>query len=102
MLGLCPFINRVLHDFRKIAKGYDTIFWTLNPKSQDSNLRLGGYRIRVIKGNFFKNTSKLSKLLEDRVDPQLDLPNQIKLRLGGYSIWSASTSRTIYQDRFGA
>ena len=31
----------------------------------------------------------------------LSLIWRIKLRLGGYSIWSASTSRTIYQDRFG-
>ena len=28
----------------------------------------------------------------------LSLIHQIKLRLGGYSIWSASTSRTIHPD----
>ena len=28
----------------------------------------------------------------------LNLIHQIKLRLGDYSIWSASTSRTVYTD----
>ena len=50
---------------------------------------------------FFEKSSKLQT--EDRkTELTLSLIHQIKLRLGGYSIWSASTSCTIYQDRFGA
>ena len=65
---------------------------------------LGGYGIRVINNDFFKKSFKLQT--EDRrtrkTELILSLIHQINLRLGGYSIWSASTSRTTYQDRFGA
>ena len=65
----------------------------------DSNSRLGGCGIRVINGNFIKS-SKLQT--EDQRTQKTELIlspiHQIKLRLGGYSIWSASTSRDIYTD----
>ena len=51
------------------------------------------------KATFSKNYRHL-KNPEDWVNPQPDLINQTKAR--GYSIWCASSSRIIYQDKFGA
>jgi len=65
-----------------------------------SNSRLGGCGIRVINGNFFEKNPKLQT--EDQKNQKTELIlsqiHQIKLRLRGYSIWCASTSRTIYID----
>ena len=39
---------------------------------------------------------------EKKIEVTLSLILRFDLRLGGYSIWSASTSRTIYDQEFGA
>jgi hypothetical protein len=86
-------------NFRKIAKDLTRPFQTLNPKSWDLNSRLGGCGISVINGNFFQKDDlnfkwKFEKF--QKTELTLRLICQFTLRLGGYSIWSASTSRTIY------
>ena len=70
----------------------------------DLNSRLGGCGICVIKGNFFRKYLHLRTKIRrtQKTELTLSLIHQIKLKLGGYSIWSASTSRTIYKERFGA
>ena len=52
--------------------------------------------IRALFFNFLEN--KEGK----KTEVTLSLILQFNLRLGGYSIWSASTSRTIYDQDFGA
>ena len=70
-------------------------FKNLNPKSKDFKSRLGGCETSVINGKLFQKTDLKTEMT-------LSLIHRFNLRLGGYSIWSASTSRTIYQDRLGA
>ena len=41
------------------------------------------------------------KIKEEKTEVTLSLILRFNLRLGGYSIWSASTSRTIYDKDFG-
>ena len=66
----------------------------------DSNSRLGGCRIRVINSNFFEKIPNFKRKIREPRKTELILSpiHQIKLRLGGYSIWSMSTSRTIHTD----
>ena len=66
-------------------------FGNLNPKSRDFKSRLGGSETCVTNGKlFFKNTLKMKVILS--------LTLRLNPRLGGYSIWSVSTSRTISED----
>ena len=70
----------------------------LKSKSRDLNSRLGGCRIYVSEiyfSNFLENK-------EEKTEVTLSLILRFNLRLGGYSIWSASTLRTIYGQDFGA
>ena len=64
---------------------------------RDFNLRLGGCGICASEIYF-------SNLLENnegkKTEVTLSLILRFNLRLGGYSIWSASTSRTIYDKEF--
>ena len=75
-------------------------FWILNSKSWNLNSRLGGCRIRVIDGLFFNFLKIQARRLKTEVTLSLIL--RFNLRLGGYSIWSASTLRTIYDQDFKA
>ena len=52
-----------------------------------------------IRDLFFKFFGKYEK---KKTEVTLSLILQFNLRLGGYSIWSASTSRTIYDQDFGS
>ena len=74
-------------------------FLILKSRLWDLNSRLGGCRICVSEIYF-------SNLLENnkgkKTEVTLSLILRFNLRLGGYSIWSASTSRTIYDQDFGA
>ena len=70
----------------------------LKSKWRDLNSRLGGYGIYVSEiyfSIFLKNKKK-------KTEVTLSLILRFNLRLGGYFIWSASTSRTIYDQDFGA
>jgi hypothetical protein len=63
-------------------------FGSFLPNLRDLDSRLGGYRTRVISDLFLN-------LLEDRdrrlkIKLTLSLILRVNLRLGGYSIWSAS------------
>ena len=53
--------------------------------------------IRDLFFNFFWKIKKKKK-----TEVTLSLILRFNLRLGGYSIWSASISRTIYDQDFGA
>ena len=71
----------------------------LKSKLRDLNSRLGGCGICVSEiyfSNFMEN--KEGK----KIEVTLSLILRFNLRLGGYSIWSASPSRTIYDQDFGA
>jgi len=71
----------------------------LKSKWRDLNSRLGGCGICVSEiyfSNFMEN--KEGK----KTEVTLSLILRFNLRLGGYSIWSASPSRTIYDQDFGA
>jgi hypothetical protein len=63
-------------------------FGILNPKSRDFKSRLGGCETCIINGKLFSKTDLKTEMT-------LNLIHRFKLRRGGYSIWSASTSRTI-------
>ena len=68
-------------------------FGNLNPKSRDFKSRLGGCETCVINDKLFS-----------RKDPEdqeitLSLIPRFNLRFGGYSIWSASTSCTISEEK---
>ena len=71
----------------------------LKSKWKNLNSRLGGCGICVseIYFSFFLENKEGKK-----TEVTLSLILQFNLRLGGYSIWSASTSRTIYDKDFGA
>ena len=72
---------------------------TLKSKWKDLNSRHGGCRIYLSKiyfSIFLKNKE------EEKTEVTLSLILRFNLRLGGYSIYSASTSRTIYDQDFGA
>ena len=62
------------------------------------------FKARGLRDTYHKKAT-FSKIASTRRTQKTELIpspiHRIKLRLGGYSIWSASTSRTIYQDRFG-
>ena len=66
---------------------------------RDFDLRLGGIGICAseIYFSIFLENKKGKK-----TEVTLSLILRFNLRLGGYSIWSASTSRTIYDQDFGA
>ena len=63
-------------------------FGILNPKSSYFKSRLEGCETCVINGKLFSKTDL-------KIEMTLSLIYRFNLRLGGYSIWSASTSRTI-------
>ena len=63
-------------------------FGNLNPKSRDFKSRLGGCETSVINGELFSK-------IDPKTEITLSLIHRFNLRLGGYSIWSANTSRTI-------
>ena len=67
-------------------------FGILNPKSRDFKSRLGGCETCIINGKLFSKTDLKTEMT-------LSLIHRFKLRLGGYSIWSASTSRTILEGK---
>ena len=79
-LGKFPFF----HEFTLILKS----------KWRDLNSRLGGCGIYF--SNFLGNKE------EKKTEVTLSLILRFNLRLGGYSIWSASTLRTIYDQDFTA
>ena len=58
--------------------------------------RAAGYRHQRFIFQFFW------KIKKKKTEVTLSLILRFNLRLGGYSIWSASTSRTIYDQIFGA
>ena len=65
---------------------------------RDFDLRLGGHGIcasEIYFSIFLENK-------EEKTEVTLSLILRFNLRLGGYSIWRASTSRTIYNQDFGA
>ena len=66
----------------------NTSVWDLNPKPRDFKSRLGGCETCVINSKLFSKTDLKTEMT-------LSLIHRFNLRLGGYSIWSASTSRTI-------
>ena len=70
----------------------------LKSKWRDLNSRHGGCGIYVLETYFSKNLKKKKK----KTEVTLSLILRFNLRLGGYSIWSASTSSTIYDQDFGA
>src|SRR6185295_3141605 len=70
----------------------------LKSKWRDLNSRLGGCGIYVSE-IYFSNFWKIKK---KKTEVTLSLILRFNLRLGGYSIWSASTSRTIYDQDFGS
>ena len=70
----------------------------LKPKWRDLNSRLGGCGIYVSDIYF----SIFLENKEEKTEVTLSLILWFNLRLEGYSIWSASTSRTIYNQDFGA
>ena len=66
---------------------------------RDFDLRLGGCGIcasEIYFSIFLENNEG------KKTEVTLSLILRFNLRLGGYSIWSASTSRTIYDQDFGA
>ena len=63
-------------------------FGNLNPKSRDYKSRLGGCKIGIINSELFSK-------IDLKTQMTLSLIHRFNLRLGGYFIWSASTSRTI-------
>ena len=67
-------------------------FGILNPKSRDFKSRLGGYETCVINSKLFSKTDLKTEMT-------LSLIHRFNLRLGGYSIWSATTSCTISEER---
>ena len=70
----------------------------LKSKWRDLNSKLGGCRIYVSEIYF----SIFLKNKKTKTEVTLSLILRFNLRLGGNSIWSASTSRTIYDQDFGA
>ena len=68
-------------------------FWILYSKSWNLDSRLGGCGTRVIDA-YFSNFWKI-KTRRLKTDLTLGLILRFNLRLGGYSIWSASSSRNI-------
>ena len=71
----------------------------LKSKWRDLNSRLWGRGIYV-SDIYFSNFWKIKK--KKKTEVTLSLILRFNLRLGGYSIWSASTSCTIYDQNFGA
>ena len=71
----------------------------LKSKWRDLNSRLGGCRIYVSE-IYFQFFWKIKK--KKKTEVTLSLILRFNLRLEDYSIWSASTSRTIYDRDFGA
>jgi len=69
-------------------------FGILNPKSRDFKSRLKGCEICDINGELFSKIDLKTRMT-------LSLILRFNPRLGGYSIWSASTSRTISEKKFG-
>ena len=74
-------------------------FLILKSKLRDLNSRLGaaGYVYQKFIFQFFLENKEGKK-----TEVTLSLILRFNLRLGGYSIWSASTSHTIYDQNFGA
>src|SRR6185312_3766892 len=70
----------------------------LKSKWRDLNSRLGGCGIYVSEIYF---SIFLENKEEKKTEVTLSLILRFNLRLGGYSIWSASTSRTIYDQDLG-
>ena len=62
-----------------------------------------GYGIHVTNDNFFQKVSNFTQKTERtlKTGMTLSLILRLNLRLGGYSIWSASTSRIIFYQDFG-
>ena len=68
-------------------------FWILYSKSWNLDSWLGGCGTRVIDAYFSKFWKIKTRRL--KTDLTLSIILRFNLRLGGYSIWSASSSRTI-------
>ena len=66
-------------------------FWILKSKLKDLNSRLGGCRICALEIYFL---NFLENKWRNKTEVTLSLILRFNLRLGGYSIWSASTSST--------
>ena len=67
-------------------------FGNLNPKSRDFKSRLGGCGTCIINGKLFLKADLKTEMT-------LNLIHQFNLRIGGYSIWSASTLCTISERK---
>jgi hypothetical protein len=72
-------------------------FWILFSKPWDLDSRLGGWRTRVIDGLFFEFLEDKERRFKTNLTLSLIL--RFNLRLGGYSMWSASlTALHIKED----
>ena len=71
----------------------------LKSKWRNLNSRLGGCGICVSE-IYFSNFLEYKE--GKKTEVTLSLILRFNLRLGGYSIWSVSTSHTIYDQDFGA
>ena len=89
--------------FEQFLKNWDMIvcheFWILKSKLKDIKFNARGLQDMCIRDLFFKFFGKYEK---KKTELTLSLILQFNLRLGGYSIWSADTSHTIYDQDFGA
>ena len=84
--------------FREVFIFCHEITLILKSKRRDLNSRLGGCRIYVSEIYF---SIFLENKVEKKTEVTLSLILRFNLRLGGYSIWSASTLRTIYDQDLG-
>ena len=75
------------------------ISWVLYSKTWDLNSRLGGCETHVIDGLFFSNFWKI-KTERFKTNLTLSLILRFNLRLGGYSIWSASFIATHIKEGY--
>ena len=96
----CEYLGMLTDSFLlgEIFSFYHEFTLILKSKWRNLNSRLGGCGIYVSEiyfSNFLKNKKK-------KTEVTLSLILRFNLRLGGYSIWSASTSRTIYDQDFEA
>ena len=96
-------ITRKINGFFLLQEGFHHLFChefslILKSKWRDLNSRLGGCGICALKIYF---SIFLENIEGKKTEVTLNLIMRFNLRLGGYSIWSASTSRTIYDQDLG-
>ena len=93
---LCEYLGcqRILSFSGKFSVFCHEFTLILKSKWRDLNSRLGGCGIYVSEIYF---SIFLENKEEKKTEVTLSLILRFNLRLGGYSIWSATTSRTIYK-----